>query len=97
MVIIGDAPPHVGEGGKCEELAKSAAAKGMRIYTIQAHAAENAKDVKWFPEISLAGGGRSVRLGDEDSLIAEIAQLTLGDRFHDELGEFFTVYRALCR
>ncbi len=97
MVIIGDAPPHVGEGGKCEELAKSAAAKGMRIYTIQAHAAENAKDVKWFPEISLAGGGRSVRLGDEDSLIAEIAQLTLGDRFHDELGEFFSVYRALCR
>ncbi|MSR41737.1 MAG: hypothetical protein EXS10_07530 [Phycisphaerales bacterium] len=97
MVIIGDAPPHVGEGTKCEELAKSAATKGMRIYTIQAHAADAAKDVKWFPEIALAGGGRSVRLGDEDSLIAEIAQLTLGDRFHDELGEFFNVYRSLCR
>ncbi len=97
MIIIGDAPPHVGEGTKCEELAKSAAERGMRIYTIQAHAAEDAKDVKWFPEIALAGGGRSVRLGDEDSLTAEIAQLTLGDRFHDELGEFFSVYRSLCR
>ncbi len=97
MVIIGDAPPHVGEGTKCEELAKSAAERGMRIYTIQAHAAEDAKDVKWFPEIARAGGGRSVRLGDEDSLTAEIAQLTLGDRFHDELAEFFSVYRSLCR
>ena len=55
------------------------------------------KDVKHFPQIAEAGGGRCVNLKDGDSLIAEITGLTLGDRFQAELGEFFDTYLELCR
>ena len=51
----------------------------------------------WFPEIAEAGGGRAEILKDQDSLVAEIAELTLADRFRDEFADFFEGFRLLCR
>jgi hypothetical protein len=51
----------------------------------------------WFPEIAEAGGGRAEILKEQDSLVAEIAELTIGDRYRDEFADFFAAYRLLCR
>lgn len=94
LVIVGDAPPHVGYGGLAVNLAKRAREEAQLItHAIQARG----KDVKHFPEIAQAGGGRCVALQDSDALMAEITGLTLGDRFEDEFREFFQVYLELCR
>jgi len=143
LVLVGDAPPHVGEGTMCIDLAKRGFAKGVRFYGIVARDAE--KNLKpedeegappkparpadapkapkpadrkpgqvepprappptmrkrpshtWFPEIAEAGGGRAEILKDQDSLVAEIAELTLADRFRDEFADFFEGFRLLCR
>ena len=50
-----------------------------------------------FPEIAAAGGGRLVELAEDDSLVAEIAGLTIGGRFEEALGGFFEAYLAVCR
>ncbi|MEY4118246.1 MAG: hypothetical protein RLZZ116_1574 [Planctomycetota bacterium] len=148
LVLVGDAPPHVGEGTMCVDLAKRGFAKGVRFYGIVARDAEknlkpedeegappkptrpaedpparspkspNPEDRKpgqvepprappptmrkrpshtWFPEIADAGGGRAEILKDQDSLVAEIAELTLADRFRDEFADFFEGFRLLCR
>jgi hypothetical protein len=55
------------------------------------------KEVKHFPEIAEAGGGRCVMLDDDDLLVAEITGLTLADRYEQEFREFFQVYLELCR
>ena len=57
------------------------------------------RPVKHFPEIAEAGGGRCISLGPSEtgSLIVEIAGLTLGDRFGDEVREFFRAYLELGR
>lgn len=143
LVLVGDAPPHVGEGTMCIDLAKRGFAKGVRFYGIVARDAE--KNLKpedeegappkparpadapkapkpadrkpgqvepprappptmrkrpshtWFPEITDAGGGRAEILKDQDSLVAEIAELTLADRFREEFADFFEGFRLLCR
>jgi hypothetical protein len=51
----------------------------------------------WFPEISEAGGGRAEILKDKDSLVAEIAELTIADKYRDEFADFFSAFRQLCR
>jgi len=151
-VIVGDAPPHAGEGGLCIDLAKRAFARGVRFYGIVARdseanlKAEDADDAPprptrgpaddaggdgddaapskrprdrqpgqveppkpppptmkkktsytWFPEIAEAGGGRAEILKDKDSLIAEIAELTVADKYREEFADFFTAFRLLCR
>ena len=94
LVLVGDAPPHVGEGSLCVKLAERAKAEAELItHAIQVEG----KDVKHFPEIAKAGGGRCVTLEDDDRLIAEIAGLSLADRYEDELAEFFRIYLELCR
>jgi hypothetical protein len=94
LVLVGDAPPHPGEGAPSIDLVRSAAAGGLTTHSIQAEA----RPVKHFPEIAAAGGGRCVTLGDQtDSLILEIVGLTLGERFEAEMRDFFTAYRELCR
>ena len=93
LVLIGDAPPRVGTGTLCISLAKRGAEIQLTTHVIQA----DGKDVKHFPQIAEAGGGRCVNLEHGDSLIAEITGLTLGDRFQAELGEFFDTYLELCR
>jgi hypothetical protein len=50
-----------------------------------------------FPEISEAGGGRAEILKDSDSLVAEIAQLTVADRYRSEFAAFFEAFRVLCK
>ena len=146
-VIVGDAPPHVGEGTMCVDLAKRAFARGVRFYGIVARASESnlkpedaegappkptrperpadeppnqrkPSDRKpgqvdaphappptmrrkpshtWFPEIAEAGGGRAEILKEKDSLVAEIAELTLADRYREEFADFFEGFRLLCR
>lgn len=158
-VIIGDAPPHPGEGTLCVNLAKRGLAAGVRFYGLIARDSEknlvretdakveaepekptedDAREAKpdassepkddeknldgrskrgkpipppklppatmrrqtsytWFPEIAEAGGGRAEILKEQDSLVAEIAELTIGDRYRDEFADFFAAYRLLCR
>lgn len=50
-----------------------------------------------FPEISEAGGGRAEILRDKDSLAAQIAELTIADKYREEFAEFFAAFRVLCR
>jgi len=94
LVLVGDAPPHVGFGAQCVDMAERA--RGSAQVTTHAIQVEG-KDVKHFPEIAKAGGGRCVSLADDDSLMAEITGLTLADRFEQEFREFFQVYLELCR
>ncbi|MCI0674345.1 MAG: HEAT repeat domain-containing protein [Phycisphaerales bacterium] len=94
LILVGDAPPHVGFGARCVSLAERA--REQSKLTVHAIQAEN-KEVKHFAEIAAAGGGRCVSLEDDDLLMAEIAGLTLGDRYRDELREFFQIYLELCR
>ena len=94
LVVIGDAPPHVGLGVACIDLAQRAHEQAkLTTHTIQA----KGKDVKHFAEIAKAGGGQCVSLKDTDLLMAEVTGLTLGDRYQDEFREFFQVYLELCR
>jgi Mg-chelatase subunit ChlD len=94
LILVGDAPPHVGYGQLCVNLAKQARDDSQVItHTIQAEG----KDVEFFDEIAKAGGGRCVSIDDDDLLIAEITGLTLGERFQEEFREFFQVYLELCR
>jgi Mg-chelatase subunit ChlD len=94
LVIVGDAPPHVGSGTQCVNAVERARDQfQLTTHVIQAEG----KDVKFFPEIAKAGGGRCVSLDDDDTLMGEIAGLALGDRFQNEFREFFRVYLELCR
>jgi hypothetical protein len=95
LVLVGDAPPHVGRGVQCAQMAAWAAGQGVTTHTIQA----DARGVKHFTEIAAAGGGRCVSLSDRggDPLIIEIAGLTFGERFEEALREFFQTYLELCR
>jgi hypothetical protein len=161
LVLVGDAPPHPGEGTLCVELARKAFARGVRTYGIVARdqeanlkeegserakaPAETEKGGKkprgkneresegegegsapdkpagrngqkqvdppkapppamrkkpshtWFPEISEAGGGRAEVIKDDDSLVAEIAELTIADKYRAEFRDFFAAFRVLCR
>jgi hypothetical protein len=164
-VLVGDAPPHPGEGALCIDMAKRAAARGLRLYGIVARESEtnlkpeaaegddNRRDDRrdnndtaqpatdpttpdpttpdpttpgppttprrdpaqveppkpppptmkrrqsftLFPEIAEAGGGRADILKDKDSLIAEIAELTIADKYREEFADFFAAFRLLCR
>ena len=158
---MGDAPPHPGEGALCIDLAKRAAARGLRLYGIVARESETnlkpedpdgapnrdgdttgerrgtgerdggaepppsgdpasptaprrdpaqvdppkpppptmkrRQSFTLFPEIAEAGGGRAEILKDKDSLIAEIAELTIADKYREEFADFFAAFRLLCR
>lgn len=94
LVLVGDAPPHVGYGTQCAGMAERAAEAGVVTHAIQA---EPDEDVPHFAAIAEAGGGRCVSLPEDDGLILEIAGLTLGDAFTEEFRAFFEAYRLLCR
>lgn len=182
-VLVGDAPPHPGEGTLCIDLAKRGLAAGVRFYGIVARESEKnlkgedseeaaehataedapeedapgedatetppaarpptddapARDAErdeaegksegksqtkgrrrpvdapiappkapppvaqkersytWFPEIAEAGGGRAEILDAQDSLVAEIAELTIADRYRAEFADFFAAFRLLCK
>ncbi|MDY7000062.1 MAG: vWA domain-containing protein, partial [Actinomycetota bacterium] len=93
LIVVGDAPPHVGYGTSCIEMAARGATNDLITHTIEAEG----KEVKHFAEIAEAGEGRCVSLEDDDLLIPEIAGLTLGEQFEDEFREFFAMYLYLCR
>lgn len=54
-------------------------------------------EIEYFAEIAAAGGGRAVTLPRDASLIAEIAGLTLAERYRDEFDVFFAEWMMLCR
>lgn len=110
VVLVGDAPPHPGHGAACVDLARRAAAAGLVVHAISAALPADPGDdpgaspsrgrrgpPEHFPEIAAAGGGRLVELAEDDSLVAEIAGLTIGDRFEEALGGFFEAYLEVCR
>lgn len=93
LVLIGDAPPHIGHGGATAELAAKAARMGVITHVVQA----KNRAVEHFDAIAREGRGRCVNLEDDAALVGEIAGLTLGDRFTTELRELFAAYLQLCR
>ena len=106
VVLVGDAPPHPGHGAACVDLAERAAAAGLVVHAISAALPVDPEETsprgrrgppEHFPEIAAAGGGRLVELAEDDSLVAEIAGLTIGDRFEEALGGFFEAYLEVCR
>ncbi|MCA9285975.1 MAG: VWA domain-containing protein [Phycisphaerales bacterium] len=102
LVLIGDAPPHVGYGAACVAMAKAGAEAGITTHVIQARlgrdrAGERTVDIEHFPEIAAAGNGRCVSMAEGNALIVEIAGLTIGERYQPELEEFFQTYLDLCR
>jgi len=106
VVLVGDAPPHPGHGAACIALARRGAAVGITTHAISAAlpledgeppARGRRGPPEHFPEIAAAGGGRLVELAEDDSLVAEIAGLTIGDRFEEALRGFFEAYLEVCR
>ena len=93
LVLVGDAPPHVGTGTLAVDLIGHAARQGLTTHVIQTEA----QPVEHFAEIAAAGNGRCVELTDDDELMVEIAGLSIGDVFGDEMAHFFRTYLELCR
>jgi len=94
LIVAGDAPPHVGEGTLCVELAQLAHDRANLVtHVIQV----KGKPVQHFDSIAKAGGGQCVNLRDEALILAEIAGLSLGDRYQGQVREFFDIYLELCR
>lgn len=94
LILIGDAPPHVGLGKACIEMARRARTNGLVTHVVQAR---KDGDVEHLPEIADAGGGQCVNLENDRDLVGEIAGLTVAGAFKVEFREFFDRYRALCR
>ena len=97
MVLIGDAPPHPGFGGKTVDLSKAAQARGITTYVLSARGITKTAEVKHFPEIARMGGGRVIRLSARNDLVAELAGVALSDTWHDQIVAVFERYLLLCR
>jgi len=94
LVLVGDAPPHLGLGTLCADMA----GKAHELAQFKTHAIQaEGKPVKHFDEIAKAGGGKCITLEEDGALIAEITGLSIGDTFEPEFTEFFEVYLELCR
>lgn len=97
LVLVGDAPPTPGFGGYCVDAARAASRAGIVTHVLSARDPDKPGEVKHFPEIARAGGGRLVRLGEEADLVAEIAGVTLSDTWHDHIVAVYQRYQLLCR
>jgi hypothetical protein len=94
LVVVGDAPPHVGFGTACVRMAEAAArTANLTTHTVQA----KGEPVKHFEEIAAAGGGTCLSLDEHDSLVVELAGLSVTEQFRDQFREFFRVYLEVCR
>ncbi|MEM7229072.1 MAG: vWA domain-containing protein [Planctomycetota bacterium] len=94
LVIVGDAPPHVGYGEACINMARNAARDGNLVtHTVEA----KGKPVKHFKEIARAGGGDCISLEDQSSLVVELAGLSVTEQYRSQFREFFRIYLRLCR
>lgn len=97
MVLVGDAPPTPGWGSRCVEMSRAARARGIVTYALSARDERKPDEVKHFPEIARAGGGRVIRLTERGDLVAELAGLALSDTWHDQMVAVFERYLLLCR
>jgi Mg-chelatase subunit ChlD len=97
LVLVGDAPPQPGFGGRCVELARAGLAAGITTYVISTRDERREEEVKHFPEIARAGGGRVIRLAARRDLAAELAGVALADTWHDPVVAIFERYLILCR
>ena len=97
MVLVGDAPPTPGWGTRCVEMAREARARGITTYVLSARDERQPAEVKHFPDIARAGGGRVSRLDARTDLAAELAGLALSDTWHDQVVAVFERYLLLCR
>lgn len=94
VVLIGDGPPHVGEGALCVDLAERAKAQ-LDVVT---HAVQpRSEAVKHFADIADAGGGRVADLDSFIPLVRDILGLPAGDSFDAEFRELLLTYYQLCR
>lgn len=89
QVLVGDAPPQPGFGGRCVELARTGLAAGITTYVISTRDERREEEVKHFVEIARAGGGRVIRLSAKRDLAAELAGVALADTWHDPLVAIF--------
>jgi hypothetical protein len=78
-------------------MARAARARGIVTYVLSARDERKPDEVKHFPEIARAGGGRVIRLTDRSDLVAELAGLALSDTWHDQMVAVFERYLLLCR
>ncbi len=97
LVLIGDAPPIPGFGKSCVEMAGAAHDRGVTTYVLSCRDPKKPDEVKHFPEIARAGGGRVIRLDEQQDLVAEIAGVTLSDTWHDPMIAIYRRYLLLCR
>lgn len=97
MVLVGDAPPTPGWGGRCADMAREARGRGIVTYVLSTRDERQPAEVKHFPEIARAGGGRVIRLDTRTDLVAELAGLALSDTWHDQMVAVFERYLLLCR
>jgi len=94
LIVVGDAPPHVGYGSKCADIARTAARSGGLItHTVQA----KGKPVDHFETIAAAGGGSCVTLDEHDALVVELAGLTVSGQYRESFQRFFQTYMDECR
>ncbi|MFM8639989.1 MAG: vWA domain-containing protein [Planctomycetota bacterium] len=97
MVLVGDAPPTPGWGTRCVEMAREARARGITREVLSDRDERQPAEVKHFPDIARAGGGRVIRLDARTDLAAELAGLALSDTWHDQVVAVFERYLLLCR
>lgn len=97
LVLVGDAPPHVGFRQKSADLVQQGKARGITTYVLSARPSHKTEEVPHFPEIARAGGGRVIRLSERHDLAAELAGIAMADTWHDHIVDVFERYLLLCR
>ncbi|TVQ52337.1 MAG: VWA domain-containing protein [Phycisphaerales bacterium] len=94
VILIGDGPPHRGEGGACIRLAERARTRGgIRTQVVEPINAP----VRDFKEIAEAGGGRLWTLDDYVLILAELLGLERSDDIDQAFMAFIRHYTELLR
>lgn len=97
LVLVGDAPPHPGFGGTAISLSRQARKAGIVTFVVSTRHEDEPDEVKHFPEIAAAGGGRVVRLASQKDLAAELAGVVVADTWHDPMVALFERFLLIAR
>ncbi len=94
VILIGDGPPHPGEGRQCVRLAERALRDaGIRTQVVEPINAP----VRYFDQIAEAGGGRLWTLDDYIFILAEQLGMPRSERLDRSFADFIGVYTELLR